>query len=350
MLMPAARKPAVWFPTIRAGTGADVFTERLVAGLLERDIRAEITWLPLRAEYAPWSVSLPQTPAWANIVHVNSWLPQRYWPKGMPTVVTVHHLVHDPAYRPYRSRAQMAYHELLIRRRELRAILDAAAVVTDSNYVRRTVTEFSGREQITTIHICVDCKRFSPASDGSHLDGGPFRLFMAGSHSKRKGFDLLPSFVQALGAGFEVRYAGSRTGGGSAIAGVTELGRISEDALIVEYRRCDAVVSLSRYEGFGYTALEAMACGKPFLGFETSALPEVVAKEGGVLVPVDDLYALAAAARDLRSSPSGADAMGSCGRQRALNHFNMDKIDSYVSTYSSLLQTHDLMSGAQQKP
>ncbi len=48
-------KPAIWFPTVRTGTGTDVFTERLVKGLNEQGIKAEITWLPLRAEYAPWT-------------------------------------------------------------------------------------------------------------------------------------------------------------------------------------------------------------------------------------------------------------------------------------------------------
>lgn len=47
---------AVWFPAVRSYSGADVFTERLCAGLNARGIRAEISWLPLRAEYAPWSV------------------------------------------------------------------------------------------------------------------------------------------------------------------------------------------------------------------------------------------------------------------------------------------------------
>lgn len=46
-------KLAVWFLAIRTGTGTDVFTERLVEGLRKRGIRAEITWLPLRAEYLP---------------------------------------------------------------------------------------------------------------------------------------------------------------------------------------------------------------------------------------------------------------------------------------------------------
>ena len=50
--MSAPAIPAIWFPAVRTGTGTDVFTERLVAGLIARGIRAEITWLPLRAEYA----------------------------------------------------------------------------------------------------------------------------------------------------------------------------------------------------------------------------------------------------------------------------------------------------------
>ncbi len=34
-----ATAPAIWFPTVRTGTGTDVFTERLVAGLLQHGIR-----------------------------------------------------------------------------------------------------------------------------------------------------------------------------------------------------------------------------------------------------------------------------------------------------------------------
>src|SRR3546814_7214158 len=92
---------------------------------------------------------------------------------------------------------------------------------------------------------------------------------MAGSHSRRKGFDLLPAFAHALGSGFAIRYAGGRSKLISPLPNVIELGRISDAQLIREYQVCDAVVSLSRYEGFGYTALEAIACGKAFLGFRS---------------------------------------------------------------------------------
>lgn len=335
--MSTAQELAVWFPAIRVGTGADVFTQRLCDGLNARGIRAEIQWLPRHAEYLPWAVAVPRPPKWASVVHVNSWLPQRFWPKDLPVVVTVHHLVHDLEFRPYRSLMQAAYHEILIRHRELIAIRKAVTVTTVSNYVRCTVSRFSGRTQVAVIHNWIDCDRFSPGTGCVPRNDGPFRLFMAGSRSKRKGVDLLPDFIKALGPGFEIRYAGGHAGGLPAIAGITDLGRISEDELIHEYRTCDAVVSLSRYEGFGYTALEAMACGKPFLGFETSALPEIVTTGCGMLVRVDDVLALAAAARKLRMESETGIVKWGGGRKRALEHFNQEKVDVYVARYTSSL-------------
>jgi Glycosyltransferase len=331
--MDHGRELGVWLPTIRAGTGADVYTQRLCDGLNARGVRAEITWLPHRAEYLPWTVAVPQPPAWAGVVHVNSWLPRRFWPRGLPIVVTVHHLVHDPAFRPYRSVLQAIYHELLIRRRELHAIRDAAAVTTVSDYVRQTVAAFSGREDIVVIHNWVDCDKFRPDTDSPSPGGSSLRLFMAGSRSRRKGVDLLPGLAKALGSGFEIRYAGGHGSGASTIEGVIELGRVSEDALVREYRACDAVVSLSRYEGFGYTALEAMACGKPFYGFETSALPEVVGQGCGVLVPIDNVHALADALRELRSRKVSGEVEGGKGRNHVLACFGEANVDRYIETY-----------------
>ena len=40
----ATDQPAVWFPAIRAGSGKDIFTERLAAALEKRGIRS--AWWP----------------------------------------------------------------------------------------------------------------------------------------------------------------------------------------------------------------------------------------------------------------------------------------------------------------
>lgn len=58
MIQNSSEKIAVWFLTVRAHTGADIFTERLAEGLQKKGIRAEITWLPHRAEYLPWTVPM----------------------------------------------------------------------------------------------------------------------------------------------------------------------------------------------------------------------------------------------------------------------------------------------------
>ena len=83
-------QPAVWFPAIRTNTGTDVFTRRLVKGLNEQGIKAGVTWLPLRAEYAPWTVRVPKPPEWADIVQVNTWLHPRFIPKNLPAVEKIY--------------------------------------------------------------------------------------------------------------------------------------------------------------------------------------------------------------------------------------------------------------------
>lgn len=333
--------PAVWFPAIRAGTGADVFTERLCNGLNARGVRAKITWLPHRAEYAPWTVRAPQPPHWANLVHVNSWLPKRFWPKRLPIVATVHHLVHDPAFRSFRSSGQTIYHELLIRRRELHGIRDADAVTTVSDYVRRTLEAFSGRTDVEVIHNWVDVDAFCPASSVGERHNGPFRLFMAGSQSRRKGVDLLPDLAKALGSEFQIRYAGGEFRKASRPDNVILLGRISEGALIREYQNCDAVLSLSRYEGFGYTALEGMACGKPFIGFRNSALTEVV-EDGihGCLSETDDVFGVAARCQEIANNALMLKRMALAARARASEFFpKKASIDRYELTYQGVLDT-----------
>lgn len=79
------------------------------------------------------------------------------------------------------------------------------------------------------------------------------------------------------------------------------------------YTGAQAFVYNSIYEGFGLPPLEAMQCGTPVITSNTSSLPEVVG-DGGLLVPPDDLDALAGAMLHL-----GTDSdLRSCLQQRAL--------------------------------
>jgi glycosyltransferase involved in cell wall biosynthesis len=72
-----------------------------------------------------------------------------------------------------------------------------------------------------------------------------------------------------------------------------------QDKIREIYAACDAWLFASRSEGFGLPILEAMACRTPVIGTPAGAAPELLAGGGGVLVPMEDAPAIAAAIRKL---------------------------------------------------
>jgi starch synthase len=331
----------VWLPAVRTGTGTDVFTTRLDTALRASGIESTITWFPAWQELMPELMRLMAVPHGTDVIHANGWLASPFLGRGVPIVATAHHLVHDPAYGPYRSTTQALYHNWHIRWRETRVLRESDAVTAISHYVAGTVRDFCGRNDVAVIPNWVDTARYVPDPSVDTDRTWPFRLLMVGNHSRRKGFDLLPELARELGPGFEVRCTGGlRVAQTTAIPNVEMLGRLTEAELIHEYQQCDAVLSLSRYEGFGYTALEGMACAKPFIGFRTSGLTEVV-KDGvtGFLEPVDDVLALAARCRSLRNNKSLRQSMGVAGRERAIEKFAAPPaIRAYIATYHAAIQ------------
>jgi glycosyltransferase involved in cell wall biosynthesis len=78
------------------------------------------------------------------------------------------------------------------------------------------------------------------------------------------------------------------------------LGRIAETDLPALYSGAKVFILPSLSEGFGLTALEAMACGTPVVASAAGALPETVGQAGSLVDP-DDPDALADAILQLMS-------------------------------------------------
>ena len=62
---------------------------------------------------------------------------------------------------------------------------------------------------------------------------------------------------------------------------------VSDEELVQLYNLCELYVFPSWHEGFGLPALEAMACGAPVIGANTSSLPEVIGLDDALFDPMD---------------------------------------------------------------
>jgi glycosyltransferase involved in cell wall biosynthesis len=333
------KRPAVWFPAVRCGTGTDVFTETLVAGLQQRGLRAEITWLPHRAEYAPWTVPVPTQPAWATVCHVNTWLHPHFIPRQLPVVATLHHSIHDPALRPYKGWLRSAYHHWWIRHIERATMRRADSVAAVSRFAADSARAQVLGRLMQVIHNGVDTERFHPPSERQRHH--PFRLLYVGSWMARKGVDLLTPIMRELGEGFVLHY----TGGAAAEkdkpgmpANMIDLGRLSGDEVVAAMQGADALLFPSRSEGLPLGVLEAMACGLPVIGARATAVTELVADgETGLLCRGESSAEFAQAAQWLANDGQLCSKMREAARQRVEAEFSsLSMIESYIRQYEQL--------------
>jgi len=116
---------------------------------------------------------------------------------------------------------------------------------------------------------------------------------------------------------------------------------LSLPELVREYSTARVAVVPSFFEGFGFPASEAMACGLPVIANAAGSLPEVVGSDGsaGVLVPPRDPAALAAAIADVLADPARRAAMGRAARERVLRSFRWrDAARSLIGVFEETLR------------
>jgi len=333
------RSLRIWLPTIRAGSGSDVFVERLSFGLERAGHEPLVQWFDHRYELAPWLLRTVPAPRDADIVHANSWNAFAFKRRGIPLVVTEHHYVGDPAFHPYRTLAQALYHRLLIEPMVHRSYHAADSIVAVSKHTAKAIKQRTGLVA-EVIYNWVDLEKFTPTDTNNEdrRSNRPFRLLFVGNPSIRKGADLLPKLAERLGSEFEVRCMGglrSRHSFKRAPDNLKVLRPVASSGMPAVYGGVDAVLVLSRYEAFGYVALEAMACGKAVIGFNCTGTAEIcVDGETGLLVPVDDLAEVEQACRLLAADPNLLSLMQARARQRSVD-FNSEElaINKYVQKY-----------------
>jgi len=333
----------IWLPSIRARSGSDVYVERLAEALRTHGAEPVVQWFPHCYQYFPWALYREPAPANTDLINANSWIAFAFRRRSIPLVATALHCVAGRGYPEWKSLPQAIFHDHMVRRFERASfgVSDATIAISDSTRVE--VGEDFEVRKIRAIPLWVDTNVFSPSLHPRAADPGRTRILIVGNMSRRKGGDLIGPFCDALDRQFEVTVVAGLRGQAPKIsergAGLRFVSGLTADQLVAMYRDTDIVVSLSRHEGFGYTALEGMACGKPVVAFDVPGLRDVIVHETtGVLAPVANTEALAQACRALVTNPELARTLGEQGRRRATTFFTVNRaMEAHLALYRELL-------------
>ena len=119
------------------------------------------------------------------------------------------------------------------------------------------------------------------------------------------------------------------------IAGrVQWLADAEDEALAGLYRSATALLFPSRYEGFGWPVLEAMAFGTPVVASNAGSLPEVLGG-GAELFDPQDHEGMARALERLFADPAEAQRQAEAGRARAAGFSERNFAENILAAYAA---------------
>jgi glycosyltransferase involved in cell wall biosynthesis len=330
LMMVARRYP----PDVRSGTET-VFENLYLQARVRHQVRLVVGYRDARSKVPPEALAVDlrganKAESWAKLWLAARREARRFRPDavlgnsietpatGAPTACIVHDLNFGGSEKTLSGRAKEAFYRS--RSRQLDAIVAVSAAARES-------LEASGLvgERMHVIHNGVDLTRFRPLEEERVLgEEGVVRFAYPSRILPGKGQHLA---IEAL-ARLHKRYK-SR-------AHLTIVGAVNDpiflDQLKIQaynqpvdfhtdvpaiapyYQAADAVLFPTLMEeGFGFTAVEAMACGKPVIWSDQPAVREAV---GGIGFPVDrgDVEAMREAMIQLIEDPGLRAEVGEQGR------------------------------------
>jgi glycosyltransferase involved in cell wall biosynthesis len=202
-------------------------------------------------------------------------------------------------------------------------------------YARHVIATSASTARLLTVDYGVPSNRLSVVKPGtdraaarSRKREGAIALLAVGAVVPRKGYDVLVAALAKLKhLSWELVIAGDsgrspetfrRLQADIADLGLTNrivlLGAVASEQLASLYVASDLFVLPSRFEGYGMAYAEAIAHGVPVVGTKAGAIPETVPADAGVLLPPDDVEALAVTLQRLIENPAEREYLAAGAR------------------------------------
>jgi glycosyltransferase involved in cell wall biosynthesis len=257
---------------------------------------------------------------------------------GIPVVGVVHHPLHidrladfeiDPRFR--RKWKRTLYFPLLMQQAVVPRL---ARVLTVSHASAREIERYFRvpQKDVSVVYNGTDAETFRPLPRPRETD----LIFVGRTEDRKKGIPYLLEALARTPESVTLKIVDGRIPkDGLVPRKLRELGLerrvvlverlLTVEELVEQYSTARIALVPSFFEGFGFPASEAMACGLPVIATAGGALPEVVGTGGevGRVVPFRDPEALAAAITELCRLPAERVAeMGAAARRRVERVFS----------------------------
>lgn len=217
-------------------------------------------------------------------------------------------------------------------------------IVSVSKWLNSVVEEsYLSKIDNYIIYNGVDIDLFKPVKSNIKKDIGledkKVLLGVATAWSESKGLDDYYKLSKRLPEEYQIILIGVKRNQikklPKEIIGIERTNNINE--LVQYYSAADVVMNLSYAETFGLTTVEGFACGTPSIVYDTTASPELITENTGIVVPLGDISAVKDAVVEI--CRKGKNHYSQFCRERALTHFNKeDKFKEYIELYKKILK------------
>ncbi len=251
---------------------------------------------------------------------------------GVPVVSVIHHPLHidreaDYSIDPRLSKKiKRTLYFPLFMQQQVAPRLDKIVTVSDASRVE--IERYFGipQKNIPVVYNGTDTNIFHPV-DGVEKETD--LLFVGRTEDRKKGIGTMLEALGMLPKSIRLKIVDGRIPPDGLVPNLIRRyhleGRVKIvdemlklDDLVEQYSSARIALVPSFFEGFGFPASEAMACGLPVIANAAGALPEVVGTDGqsGILVPPRDARAMAGAIAKVLAEPGLAERMGRNARCR----------------------------------